>query len=729
MSLPRLICLPAGIVAILLICCAGPSDEATPTEPDHLAAVSQEPSPDLTTTDTSPTATPAPVLPTATRPPTPTATHTLTRAATPLTATPMVTATLTPTATATPTPTATATPTPTLEQVATARLSETVPWFDSPPDVKHDNAAEALVGIWAEDPELGDAIAMLPWVTDGIVSLEASSLDSLRSMAKINVELIKRVFGYVWLVDGLVYQEKQALHLMSSMAKRDATLAWLVAAYPSIADGITTHERAALDSLDRIAGTDIDLAKTVAGYSWIAVDITETASAALNDLYRIAARDLSLASVLAGYPWVADDISGYEHTAIKVLRRVPTRNLPLANVFARYSWVADGLAPHESAALISLCDMASTVQRYELAELLSGLPWITDDMTEDERLALRHLGGIFPVEPVWKVLEMVRPAGELANDPEQWDIPLLGTLARLANYLPQDTFYELVRMPWVADGLDDEERAFSTVLDVHLLSPRMYDALIQLHHTQSLTTTLPLAGEVDLWVFEHTPFPVGEDVVGTVEDLVRITERFMGVPFPADQVILLIVPDTDAALAPGGHIARYMWLTRNAGRRMNTRAIYHETSHYYFNSGPVWLSEGVAEFLASYTSDVMGLETLEDRRELLEQALTGGCLGAMNISELNGLLRENSGSSAYSDYYGCAYPFGEHFLINLHHTLGEEAMSSAMNELYRTSGGSRWLREEVIYRTLLKHTPEGQKEEFRDIYRRLHGGSYVDEEE
>ena len=545
----------------------------------------------------------------------------------------------------------------------------------------------------------------------------------------IDVELAKLVFRHTWFADGLAYQEKEALRLLSSMATRHLILAKRVAAYPSIADGITAHERAVLDSLDRIAGTDIGLAEIVAGYSWIAVDITETASTALHDLYRIATRDLSLTTVLAGYPWVADGISGYEHTAIEDLRRVPTRNLPLANVFARYSWVADGLAPHESAALSYLCDMASTVQRYELAEFLSGLPWITDDMTENERLALRHLGGIFPVEPVWKVLEMVRPAGERASDPEQWDIPLLATLARLADYLPQDTFYELARMPWVADGLDDEETAFSRVLAVHLISPRMYDALIQSHHTQSSTTTLPLAGQVDLWVFEHTPFPAGEDVVGTVEDVVRITEKFMGVPFPADRVILLIVPDTDAALAPGGYIGTYMWLTRNAGHRMNTRTIYHETSHYYFSFGPVWLSEGGAEFLASYSSDAMGLETLEDRREHLEQALTGGCLGAMNMSELNGLLREFSGSSAYSDYYGCAYSFGEHFLISLYHTLGEEAMSSAMNELYRISGGSRLLREEVIYRTFLKHTPDGQKDEFRDIYRRLHGGLYADEEE
>ena len=169
---------------------------------------------------------------------------------------------------------------------------------------------------------------------------------------------------------------------------------------------------------------------------------------------------------------------------LRDLRSIPTRNLALANTFAGYSWVADGLAPHESVALNYLSDMASVVQRYELAELLSGLPWVADDMTKDERSALGHLSGIFPVEPAWRVLEMVRPTGELADDPEQWDIPLLVALAALADYLPQDTFYELLRIPWVADGLDDGERALSTVLGrLHLVSPSLYDDLVQSHHT------------------------------------------------------------------------------------------------------------------------------------------------------------------------------------------------------------------------------------------------------
>ena len=70
------------------------------------------------------------------------------------------------------------------------------------------------------------------------------------------------------------------------------------------------------------------------------------------------------------------------------------------------------------------------------------------------------------------------------------------------------------------------------------------------------------------------------------------------------------------------------------------------------------------------------------------------------------------------------------FLISLHLTLGEEATSPALRELYLRSEhyGDR-STEEQIYRTFLKHTPSGLEEEFRDLYRRLHGGPFIDAED
>ena len=76
-----------------------------------------------------------------------------------------------------------------------------------------------------------------------------------------------------------------------------------------------------------------------------------------------------------------------------------------------------------------------------------------------------------------------------------------------------------------------------------------------------------------------------------------------------------------------------------------------------------------------------------------------------------------------------SHPFGGFGLNSLFHTLGEEAMSSALGELYlRSEHYDEGSTEEQIYRTFLKHTPPGLEDEFRDLYRRLHGGPFVDAE-
>ena len=56
-------------------------------------------------------------------------------------------------------------------------------------------------------------------------------------------------------------------------------------------------------------------------------------------------------------------------------------------------------------------------------------------------------------------------------------------------------------------------------------------------------------------------------------------------------------------------------------------------------------------------------------------------------------------------------------------------MSSALRELYlRSEHDDLSQTEEDIYRAFLKHTPPGLEDEFRDLYRRLHGGPFLDAE-
>ncbi len=562
----------------------------------------------------------------------------------------------------------------------------------------------------------------MEWVANGIIEREVKVLNSLRNIATTDVGLAKRVFGFTWLTDSaaLGYAEPRALEALEKIGARDLTLGMLLTGYAWLADDVTSHENDALESLDGIGAQDPMLAELLARYPWVTDDISKDEGAALASLHSIGAADLALAKLVANYPWVGDDMTSYEVSALGSLGIIATDPTVL-KLAVGYPWVVDGIKFVEQRALLYLSSIAQS--QPELARLVAGLTWVANDMNFEKQDILALLD-IHDPDKVRYMLGMARQPEESMDGPERWNLKLLHSLLRLLS-LPPDTFEKLIVQPWFADGLDEEEAAFVTVLGTsHHYSPPVYRDLIQTRHTQSMTISLPLAGEVNLWAFSNIPFPPDENVVATIGDVVRTTESFLGVPFPTNTVVLLIIPETEQEFGPGGYIGSFMWLTRNGSNPMSTRTVYHETSHYYFAFGPSWLSEGGANFLEAYTSNRVGILSFDDRSKGLEEAVEDCAeIGAANIDQLNELLR----TGPFRYYYGCSYSLGEYFLTSVFEMLGEEAMSSALREFYVLSDEGRlWMSGETIYRTFLKYTPEGLEEEFRELFRRLHGGPYAD---
>ena len=65
------------------------------------------------------------------------------------------------------------TPIPTPTPTARSYLGDILPWFSDPPDELHAQAADRLLEVYLVDAAVGDALARLPWVADGIADLEA----------------------------------------------------------------------------------------------------------------------------------------------------------------------------------------------------------------------------------------------------------------------------------------------------------------------------------------------------------------------------------------------------------------------------------------------------------------------------------------------------------------------------------------------------------------------------
>ena len=550
--------------------------------------------------------------------------------------------------------------------------------------------AEVLIDIWLRDIDLGNAVAGLPWVADRVSEEEAMVLHSLRNIADTDQELAKQIVELSWLADRLSDNEWRALYSLGRIASKDMELAKLVAGFAWFTDGIIddvpSTERLALETLENIASNDIQLANLAVEFAWFSDGITSDEWGALSSLGFVASKDVGLATVVANFPWLADDVTGAERGAVHALA-----------VFASYN--------------------------VEMARAAAGLPWFRDGITSVEQDTLNDLGFITSKDAALARSLLPWFADGPERDLHSYVPRSLAHLARIG----EDVLGQLTVQPWSADGLDDEEAALVVTLDwVASRSPRLYADLLSNHFTQYRAVYLPMAGDVDIWVFQDTPFPVDEDLLTIIEDTARITEGFLGVPFPTTDIILLVADEEERL--HGWHAGTHMTLTRKSG---SVRSLPHETAHYYFSKGPQWLREGGSEFIETYVKDRTGLQSISDRKAEVSQRAQSQCLDLNEIENIRHYVYLHGSTAGATGQ--CVYYMGENFLLNVFETIGEVAMASALRELYplvldreRYEWRDEREEEDLIFNTLVKHVPTERWEEFRDLYRRLHGGPYED---
>ena len=588
------------LVLLMLAVVACNSTEPRPTGTLEPGATSTSPiAPTLTST---PTATDTgSSLATRSDTPTPTPTATV-----PPTGTPTPTATVPPTGTPTPAPL----PTPTNEEIAVEYLSHAISWFSNPPDTVHSDAAEAITAIWLMDASLGDEVARMPWVIDGVNDEESRVFVHLSKVGVEEPEFLRLLLGSPWVIDGVNDVEWEAFQLLVAISRDHKDLAMLVANVP-------------LEEDEEVLQT-VEL------------------------LVEIGAADFELARRIAAVPWVADGVREEE-------RRL------LAMVL-----VGSDSSP-------------------ELVEFL--------------------LGGLLEI------------SSHLPGNLRDY---LVDSLSYLAIESPQ-VLDRLRAQPWFQDGIDEEEAAFLVVLTGKAQdSPELFDDLLDAHFTQFTTVSLPLSGEVRLWIVQNTPFSPDKDLLTILADSVRFSEELMKVAFPTNDVILVVVDPGDKSygLRGGAFLRTHMQIV---GFRLGPMyGIPHETGHYYV-AGPRWFSEGTSELVRAYVNHKKGIQTLDDRRVELESEAR--CSQYENIRHYKFIIEELGPIVGEK----CQYIMGERFLLNMVEVIGLDAVSSAMRELelMKRNLGQR-IREQSIYQTFLEATPTDSKEEFRDMYRLLHGGPYAD---
>ena len=445
-------------------------------------------------------------------------------------------------------------------------------------------------------------------------------------------------------------------------------------------------------------------------------------------------RNRDLGNVVVGLPWVTDGVDRQEAEVLYRLRDIAVTDLALGKQIVNYPWFAVSVTSREREALYYLGNIAS--KDIEVARMVASLPWLAADVTRNESEDLLILDSIASRD-IELARVAVSPLGSVADvtdgrqgNPRSY---LIRSLGDLAYYQGADVVGQLTAQPWFADGLNREEVAFVTALSsVVLSSETLYHDLLQAHFTQTRTVSLRLAGDVNIWVFQNTPFPPGEDLLTVIQDTARISEELLGVPFPTTDIILLVVDHSDKRYRIySGHFGTNMRLNRSSHGKVSS--VPHETVHYYFFNpitGPRWLTEGGANFIATYVNHRTGVEEFTYAR--------GSLLWLFQMCVDRGQQMENIRHLTVVMAHtweiilpgGCVYQMGEHFLYKASMVMGEEALMSALGELHllelgrghHTVGGRMYV-EKRIYEVLLKHAPVDRQEDFRDLYRELHGGA------
>ncbi len=493
---------------------------------------------------------------------------------------------------------------------------------------------------------------------------------------------------------------------------------------------------------------DSDLGETIARFPWLADGANDDDFHALWFLHDIAQTDLSLAITATAFPWLADDVTRDEWKALWALRDMATEDLELARTVTSLPWVVDGLTETEASPLQILAGIAS--KDLEFARAVMSVPWFLDGLTLHEWNTLNDLNPLArdDLDLANEVLELTNEVLTLPWVEGRWDRDLnqflRWSLVNIANISGPNAFSQLTSQPWFTDGLSEAEAALVVTLrGAYVYDESLYPDLLRAHYSQTRTVSLPLAGETNIWVISTSPFPLDEDLLTAIEDTARISEEFLRMPFPTTDIILSVLDESYLTQGNYGgiYVTTHMRLTRFDDGLGGTHvpSVPHETAHYYFADelkGPTWFLEGGAEFIEAYVNHLTGVQNLEDRRIHVASQVQR----CIEIDEVENILAIKT-ASTYSGRITCAYRMGENLFLALLDTIGEEAMRSALQELsqltvdeetgYRTPlmkylYGHEEELEDLIYRVFLEHTSPESREEFREMYRNLHGGPYRD---
>ena len=502
-----------------------------------------------------------------------------------------------------------------------------------------------------------------------------------------------------------------------------------------------------MEAKEKITGIwlrDASIGEHIAQAPWVADGITDMELEALAALKILLAIDSELVESLFALPWVVDGMDHPESLAFRGLLVVGENNPELLRVLVPASWVVEGpgrTVPAMSGIFNSLKSISD--QDPALAPIVADVPWVADGVNPTEAVILSVLPDHLTFNPPYRLgrrqflarnQQLVDDAGTLIHIAPDAHV-IDGLVHVFSRSFSRDTLNGIVSEPWFMDGVDGLEAVRAAIhLTIIRDLDRFYEELLQGPLLPNRTISLPLTGDVRIWLVTMDGVSLtAEEMLPVIEESARFSEGIVGAPFPTTDIIVSVLNPALVVGTSCSHEGFRIVMTGYCG----LEALAHEVAHYYFHEGgPQWLTEGAADLVQAYVNDIMGVETLVDHRAQLSQDISywSEGKGIENMAHYLHINTIDTDWKYFNEFRLAPYQFGENLLHNLFDVIGQAAMSAALRELHTPAWGYFQTAEpkeihrnteEGIFDTFLRHTPPDGEEEFRDVYRRLQGGVFT----
>ena len=347
------------------------------------------------------------------------------------------------------------------------------------------------------------------------------------------------------------------------------------------------------------------------------------------------------------------------------------------------AWFDDGIDIQEKPAAEVLIGLA--VVGPDVFANMIGRPWIRDGLNALEETVMWSIA--------WLFLDRMGQefTNSVANMPfldtfEPADAQAFTSLTELMLRGAEDRHFQKIwGHPAVADGIDDHDAETlakllvigwdgydrESVESLELLDPGQFEV-------EKRIIDMPLAGEVEVNI-QRRRATGWTGTMDHIEESLRVLEEFMSAPLPYQQVTYVISQNIQHLATQSGDgrvlIGDDFPELRSDGSPTAFTVYVHEQAHFYWDSGPWWISEGAATFLEHVWETVNEGRTLYPEYDVDDRGI---CSTVLNFSQLEKAVTD-------LDRADCAYSMGALLFHDLHRTLGELSFRTGFRRLYMLS--------------------------------------------